>query len=89
MKSSIELNFYYFYSKCITEFKLPFRETVEKIELKEYKFDLPEDLFKYKKEKSVLSIKLYSDYEEYEFLFFVYKGENHAYIQLDYFLNSI
>ena len=89
MKSSIELNFYYFYSKCITKFKLPFRETVEKIELKEYKFDLPEDLFKYKKEKSVLSIKLYSDYEEYEFLFFVYKGENHAYIQLDYFFRTV
>ena len=90
MKSSIELNFYYLYSTNITKFKLPFREAVEEIELKnEYKFDLPEDLFRYKKEKSILSIILYSDYEEYEFLFYVYKGENHVYIQLDYFFRTV
>ena len=90
MKSSIELNFYYLYSTNITKFKLPFRDVVEKIELKkEYKFDLPKDLFKYNKEKSILSIKLYNDCEESEFLFFVYKGENHAYIQLDYFFRTV
>ena len=89
MKSSIELNFYYLYSKNITKFKLPFMEAEEKIELQEYKFDLPEDLFKYNKEKSVLSIKLYNEYEESEFLFFVYKGENHAYVQLDSFYRTV
>jgi len=89
MKSSIELNFYYLYSKNITKFKLPFMEAEEKIELQEYKFDLPEDLFKYNKEKSVLSFKLYNEYEENKFLFFVYKGENHAYVQLDSFYRTV
>ena len=89
MKATIELIFYYCRAKSITKFKLPFKESIEEIKSDEYKFDLPKELFKYNKEKSIFSITLYDNIEEYEFFFYVYKGENKVYIQMDYFFKTV
>lgn len=88
MASSIELYFYRLHAQVIKRFKLPFQESIEEINLsksKEYKFNLPDDLFSYNKDKSLYSIYLYSDEEQCKFLFYVNKGENRAYIGLDSF----
>ena len=92
MASSIELYFYCLYMQYIKKFKLPFQNSPEEINLsksKEYKFNLPDDLFSYNKDKSLFSIYLYSDEVQYEFYFYVNKGENRAYVGLDYFFKSV
>ena len=57
-----------------------------------YKYPLPENLFKYNKDKTTLTIKLYSnveEFKEFEFMFYVYKSDNHVYIQIDYFFGTV
>ena len=89
MSSFIELNFFYIKIKLIKKFKLNFNKTFEEINSDSFKYNLPENLFMYNKNKAIISLKLYDDFEEYEFLFNVYKGLNQAYIQLDYFFRKV
>lgn len=95
MSASIELNFYKLYSQSvITKFELPFGKIQEYITKGEYKYQLPDDLFKYNKEKTTLTIKLYSNQkgtesEGVEFIFYVYKSDNHLYIQTDYLFKTV
>ena len=92
MTSSIELYFYCLGTQHIKRFKLPFQESIEEINLsksEEYKYNLPDDLFCYNKDKSLYSIYLYSDKDQCEFLFYVNKGENRAYIGLDTFYKTV
>ena len=90
MVSTIGLHFYYFKSIIITRFKLQFMNSIEKIQLeKEYKYNIPENVFLSNENEAILSLKLYEDAEEYEFLFKVNKGENNVYIQLDYNFNTV
>ena len=89
MSSFIELNFFYIKIKLIKKFKLNFNKTIEEINSDSFKYNLPENLFMYNKNKAIISLKLYDDFEEYEFLFNVYKGLNQAYIQLDYFFRKV
>ena len=88
MSSFIELNFFYIKIKLIKKFKLNFNKTIEEINSDSFKYNLPENLFMYNKNKAIISLKLYDDFEEYEFLFNAYKGLNQAYIQLDFFLGK-
>jgi len=95
MSASIELNFYKLYSQSIiTKFELPFGKIQEYITKGEYKYQLPDDLFKYNKEKTTLTIKLYPtekgiESEGFEFIFYVYKSDNHVYIQTDYLFKTV
>ena len=95
MSASLELNFYKLYSQSIiTKFELPFGKIQEYITKGEYKYQLPDDLFKYNKEKTTLTIKLYSNQkgienEGDEFIFYVYKSDNHVYIQTDYIFETV
>lgn len=95
MSASIELNFYELCSQsAITKFELPFGKIQEYITKGEYKYQLPDDLFKYNKEKTTLTIKLYSNQkgiesEGVEFIFYVYKSDNHVYIQTDYLFKTV
>ena len=89
MISSIELNFYSKSSKLIKSFKLSFQDSKKGIEFESYNFTLPDNLFSFNKEKTILSLFLWDDKEEYEYLFYVYKGKNQAYIQLDYLFKTV
>ena len=90
MASTIGLNFYYFESINIKRFKLQFMDSIENIQLeKEYKYNIPENIFLSNENEASLSLILYSRTAEYEFLFKVNKGENNAYIQLDYLFKTV
>ena len=89
MISSIELNFYSKSSKIIKSFKLSFQDSKIDIKSEFYNFILPDNLFSFNKEKTILSIFLWDNKEEYEYLFYVYKGKNQAYIQLDYLFRTV
>ena len=89
MTSSIELNFFHISSKAISRFKLGFQESIQEIIDDEYRYNLPDELFKFNKDKAILTLKLFFSKIEYEFLFDVYKGENIVYIQLDYLFKTV
>ena len=90
MASTIGLNFYYFESINIKRFKLQFMDSIENIQLeKEYKYNIPENIFLSNENETSLSLILYSRTAEYEFLFKVNKGENNTYIQLDYLFKTV
>ena len=92
MCASIELNFFCLEKediiKIIKKFKLPFRE-IEDIKLNQYRYNLPEEIFKYNKDKVVFTIILYSQKRNFEFKFHIYKGENIVYIGRDYFFENV
>ena len=89
MNSSIELNFFLSDTNIIKKFKLPFMESIEEIKTDVIKYYLPDNLFSNDKDKSFLTIILYSDFESEEFLFYVYKGENKLYIGLSAFYRGV
>ena len=89
MNPFIELNFYFMNNKYIKYFKLQFQKSKVEINNTEYKINLEENLFKNNRYKALLSLKLYAEKEENEFQFYVYKHENHAYIQLDSFFDNV
>ena len=89
MASSIGLNFFHIRTRLINRFKLAFQEIEQDIIGDYFQCNLPDELFKFNKEKATLSIKLFDQNGEYEFLFNVYKGKNEAYIQLDYFFKTV
>ena len=81
--SSLELNFFYHNQMLISRFSLSFDDTVVDIESEIYIINLPDDLFSNGKEKSLVSITLYTKEEYKDFSFYVDKGENRAYIGRD------
>ena len=89
MTSSIGLNFFHIFVRTINRFKLAFQESIQDITTDYYHYYLPDELFKFNKEKATLSLTLFDSKIEYEFLFNVYKGENEAYIQLDYLFRTV
>lgn len=89
MTATIELNFYKFKNNFINKFKLSFQNETTNIKLNEYKYTIPETLFNYNKHKILLYITLFSDYENFDFNFYIYKGENKVYIQLDYLFKTV
>ena len=58
MTSSIELNFFHISSKAISRFKLAFQESIQEIIDDEYHYNLPDELFKFNKDKAILILKL-------------------------------
>ena len=89
MTSSIGLNFFHLSGRMVNRFKLAFQEIIQDINADYYHYNLPDELFKFNKDKATLSLTLFDPTNEYEFLFNVYKGENEAYIQLDYLFRTV
>jgi len=75
--------------RFISKFKLSFQNENQNIETDEIEFGIPKELFKYKRDKIVISIDLYENNllnqinQSYNFKFNVYKGENKAYAFTD------
>ena len=86
---TLELNFFYLHQKFILKFNFSFNQTIIDIKFNDYKINLPDDLFNNGKDKSLISITLYSKEEHQDFPFFVNKGENKAYVGLDYLFWSV
>ena len=57
--SSLELNFFYHNQMQITKFRLSFDDTLVDIKSEIYTINLPDDLFRNGKERSIVSITLY------------------------------
>ena len=84
MSLSLDLIFFHFISKHIIKFKLSFQENFNYIKNDKLTFSIPENVFKYGKDKAVIRITLYDDSnksQNYEFN--VYYWKNCAYVQTD------
>ena len=69
----------------VEKFKLSFQDTIQEIKGANFKYNLPESIFKYRKDSSLISIKLFfkdSD-ETKEIKWNVYYGENYVYVKRD------
>ena len=84
MAISIELNFFYYIQK-VDRFQLSFQSEKQAIKENKSKINIPASTFKYGKDKTQMSIRLFktNSNENNEYTFYVYYGENKAYIQLD------
>ena len=87
--STLELNFFYLQQAFILKFKFSFNHTIIDIKFNDYKINLPDDLFNNGKDKSLISITLYSKEQCQDFPFYVNKGENKVYVGLDYLFWSV
>ena len=90
MSFSIDLYFFYFQVKLIDRFQFSFQTEEQKITNNWMHIPIPESVFIYGKDKCQMSIKLFevnSDKNQ-EFNFYIYYGENKAYIQLDKLVNK-
>jgi len=87
--STLELNFFHFHQILILKFNFSFNHTIIDINFNDYKINLPDDLFNNGKDKSLISITLYSKEEKKDFPFYVNKGENKVYVGLDYLFWSV
>ena len=87
--STLELDFFYLYQMCILKFNFSFNDKIIDIKFSNYKVNLPDDLFNNGKDKSVISITLYTNKQFQNFPFYVNKGENKVYIGLDYLFGSV
>ena len=87
--STLELNFFYLQQQNILKLSLSFKETIIDIKFNDYKINLPDDLFNNGKDKSLISITLYLDKQYQVFPFYVNKGDNKAYVGLDYLFWSV
>ena len=58
---TLELNFFYLHQKFILKFNFSFNQTIIDIKFNDYKINLPDDLFNNGKDKSLISIILYSE----------------------------
>lgn len=87
--STLELNFFYLHRKLINKFNFSFNHTIIAIKFNDYKINLPDELFNNGKDKSLISITLYSEEEHQDFPFYVNKGDNSVYVGLDYLFWSV
>lgn len=87
--STLELNFFNSHQKFILKFNFSFNHTIIDINFNDYKINLPDDLFNNGKDKSLISITLYSKEQKQDFPFYVNKGENKVYVGLDYLFWSV
>ena len=69
----------------VENFKLSFQDSIQEIKESSFKCNLPESIFKYRKDNSLISIKLFfkDPNETKEIKWNVYYGENHIYIKRD------
>ena len=87
--STLELNFFYLEQINILKFNFSFKDTIIDIKFNDYKINLPDDLFNNGKDKSLISITLYSKEKNKDFPFYVNKGENKVYVGLDHLFWSV
>ena len=90
MKAKIELNFHYTF-KLIDKFRLPIHTEDQIIDKDVITINDLENIFKYGKDKTICSIELISSKlsKKYKLYFYLYYGENIAYIQLDNFWQGV
>ena len=89
LTSFLELNFFLNVQQLILKFHLSFDELIKDIKPGVYRFKLPDNLFNNGKDKSLISITLYSKEQNQDYLFYVNKGENRVYVGLDYLFWSV
>ena len=89
LTSFLELNFFLNVQQWILKFHLSFDELIKDIKPGVYRFKLPDNLFNNGKDKSLISITLYSKEQNQDYLFYVNKGENRVYVGLDYLFWSV
>ena len=89
LTSFLELNFFLNVQQLILKFHLSFDELIKDIKPGVYRFELPDNLFNNGKDKSLISITLYSKEQNQDYLFYVNKGENRVYVGLDYLFWSV
>ena len=87
--SFLELNFFYKAKKSILKFNLSFDDIIQDINSEVYSFNLPDNLFNNGKDKSLVSITLFSEEQNQDYQFYVNKGENRVYVGLDYLFWSV
>ena len=79
--------------RFISKYKLSFQKSIQDIEANEIILDIPKELFKYKRDKIILSIELYEDNPinqiSQAYKFNVYKGENKVYVIIDTWNNYV
>ena len=79
--------------RFISKYKLSFQKSIQDIETNEIILDIPKELFKYKRDKIILSIELYEDNSinqiSQTYKFNVYKGENKVYVIIDTWNNYV
>ena len=90
MQATIELYFFnygFLTEGKVKEFKLSFQINKQTIASKNVKFNLPDDIFKYNPDKTIIGIQLFApeesnetEYQSCEYKFHVYNGENKIYI---------
>ena len=74
MASSIGLNFFHIRTRLINRFKLAFQEIEQDIIGDYFQCNLPDELFKFNKEKATLSIKLFDRMVNMNFYLMFIKG---------------
>ena len=87
--SFLELNFFYKAKQSKLKFNLSFDDIIQDINSEVYSFNLPDNLFNNGKDKSLVSITLYSKEQNQDYQFYVNKGENRVYVGLDYLFWSV
>ena len=87
--SFLELNFFCNSQKLIKKFHLSFDGIIRVIKSEVYRFNLPDNLFNNGKDKSLVSITLYSEEQSQDYSFYINKGENRAYVGQDYLFWSV
>ena len=90
MSVSLELNFY-FKEQNIDRYQLSFQKEKQLIKGKKAKIYLDESKFGYCKDKLLVNIRLFikNSNKNNVFYFYIYYGENKAYVQLDYLYNEV
>jgi hypothetical protein len=87
--SFLELNFFLRVQQLILKFNLSFDDIIKDIKPGVYRFSLPDYLFNNGKDKSLVSITLYSKEQNQDYSFYVNKGDNRVYVGLDYLFWSV
>ena len=84
MSASIKLNFFYSV-KNVDRYQFPFQSKVQDITKDQDEVNIPDSVFKFRKDKVPMSIKLFETKLglNKEFHFHIYYGKNSAYVQLD------
>ena len=84
MSASIKLNFFYSV-KNIDKYQFPFQNKVQDITKDQDEINIPDSVFKFRKDKVPMSIKLFKSKSgiNNEYNFHIYYGKNSAYVQLD------
>ena len=86
MPATIKLNFFGNTNNTIIGYQLSFQNGIQFLKNESVTFNIPDNVFKYGKDKTLINIQLFGANlkEKKVHKFFVYYGDNKAYVQLKY-----